>query len=139
LMSYRLGGYRSGPKMDETVPPTPEGQATSKSWNPFSVFGRHSSNQPTGNPTIYPQPEPASSKPWTQWFGKRPANQPSYMTTIPPTAETPPPPLAQPSATYLDQPRTSARPQLVPTNAPKLQRAPSPSQSSDAGPDLPPG
>jgi hypothetical protein len=140
LMSYRLAGYRSGPRMDEPVTMPQEAHAPSKSWNPFWSFGRHSANQPTPEGATYPQTETTTTKPWTQWFsfGKRPANQPAPSTTaIPWSGETPPPPLVQPDTRYTYPPRYSGQPQLVPSEAPKLQRPPSPAQSSDTGPELP--
>jgi hypothetical protein len=140
LMSYRLAGYRSGPRMDEPVAMPQEPHPANKSWNPFWSFGRRPANQPTPEGVTYPQTETTNTKPWTRWFsfGKGSANQAIPSTTaMPSNGETPPPPLAQPDTRYAYPPRYSARPQLVPSEAPKLQRPPSPSQSSDAGPELP--
>jgi hypothetical protein len=140
LMSYRLAGYRSGPRMDEPMVMPQDGRSSSRSWNPFSGFGRRPSSQPLGETTAYPQTETTTTKPWTQWFsfGKRSSSQPvPPMTATPSNGETPPPPLAQPETRYDYPPRYLGRPQLVPSETPKLQRPPSPAQPSDAGPELP--
>jgi len=142
LMSYRLAGYRSGPRADENMVMPQETQSQNRLRNPF---GRRSSNPSNGELTTMPPPEPTPSKPWTQWFsfGKRSSNQtqPSNM-VVPSTGETAPPPLAQPDGYYSAQPRMSTRPQLVPSDSFKLQKPPAQAQPqappSDAGPDLPP-
>jgi hypothetical protein len=137
LMSYRLAGYRSGPRMDETNPVPQDDRSANKSRGLWSPFGRHPSSQPSEITTM-PQPEPAAGKSWIQRFsfGKRPSNQPlPPVTTTPFPSETPPPPLAQPEIRYVNPSGISARPQLTPSDTPRLQRAPS--QSGDAGPELP--
>ena len=141
-MSYRLAGYRSGPKMGENMVMPQETQSQNRFWSPF---GRRSGTPPNGELTAMPPPEPTPTKPWTQWFsfGKRSSNQtqPPNM-VVPSTGETAPPPLAQPDSFYSAQPRVLTKPQLVPSDSFKLQKPPGQAQPqaqpSEAGPDLPP-
>jgi hypothetical protein len=139
LVSYRLAGYRSGSKMDETMSMPQEGHAQNKFWNPFGL-GKRSSSAAPGELTGMPPPESAPGKPWTQWFsfGKRSSNQAPPTVVTMPQGETAPPPLAQPDVRYSNPPRVLNQPRLVPSDTPNLQRPPTPAPSGNAGPDIPP-
>src|SRR5438132_2754304 len=108
LMSYRISGYRSEPKVPEM--PAPKTTAVAPTRTGFWPFSSIKS-------AVTPQPlTPARAVP----------------------TETAPPPLAQPESSATQPApavRGPAQPKVVPSAAPNLQKTPA---QSDAGPDLPP-
>jgi hypothetical protein len=109
LLGYRIGGYRSPPKPEETAPPAPSaGKPGANRVPPAPAVKRGLlSPVPKTGPTVVPN-------------------------------ETPPPPLAEPpSATPAPGPVPKGSSSPVPTGMPKLQKLPP--KPSDEGPDLPLG
>jgi len=108
LMSYRISGYRSEPKVTEMPAAKTTAVAPTRTgfW-PFSSIKSAVSSQPV---------TPARAV----------------------TTETAPPPLAQPEPSATQPPpavRGPAQPKVVPSAPPSLQKPPA---QSDTGPDLPP-